>query len=54
MAFVETSAKTGYNVQPTFMKVTQILLDRIETGDIDLNKAPAGIKVGVNKQTFQH
>lgn len=47
MIFVEASAKTGYNVEVAFSKVTENLLDRVETGDIDTNNLPAGIKIGV-------
>lgn len=54
MAFIEISAKTGYNVVPTFFKISQILINRIENGDIDINNLPAGIKIGITKHhTFQ-
>lgn len=52
MTFIEASAKTGYNVENTFFKVAELLLNRIDTGEIDINNLPAGIKMGVTKHKF--
>ena len=46
MEFMETSAKTSYNIGETFNKVAQNLLTRINNGEISLENCPPGIKVG--------
>lgn len=53
MQFVQTSAKTGYNVDPAFIRVSGSILDRIDNGDININNNPIGIKVGMSKHTFE-
>ena len=52
MGFLEASAKSGHNVQHSFERVTEILLERIETGEIDLKNSPIGIKVGAVQHKF--
>ena len=55
MQFLETSAKSGHNVHHSFEKVAEIILDRIEKGEIDVESCPTGIKVGSTpKQKFDN
>ena len=51
MEFMETSAKTGFNIEQAFTKVCNTILERIDKGQIDLNKAPPGIKINTTKQS---
>ena len=52
MKFMETSAKTGHNIDETFKSMTGAILLRIDNGEIDLNKSPPGIKVGQVKHAL--
>ena len=45
LIFVQTSAKTGHNVEKVFRSVAEMVVDRIEKGYIDPENE-AGIKVG--------
>lgn len=44
--FVETSAKSGLNVEDTFAILTQLIYDRIESGEYKLDDGWDGIKRG--------
>lgn len=46
MEFLEASAKTGLNVEKIFHKLTDLLLDRIDQGEIDPKNESYGIKLG--------
>lgn len=49
MEFLETSAKTAYNVTETFVRVSANLMERIEKGQINMEDSPPGIKIGQMK-----
>ena len=44
--YVETSAKSGLNVEDTFAILTQLIYDRIESGEYKLDDGWDGIKRG--------
>jgi GTPase SAR1 family protein len=46
--FMETSAKTAFNVDQAFIEVSRLILTNIETNKYDLSTDSNGIKVGVN------
>jgi len=46
LVFVETSAKTAYNVEDAFSKTAQLIYEKIESGVIDVNNESLGIKKG--------
>ena len=46
MLFVETSAKTGQNIENLFLKSVEVINDRIEDGYYDLSNGNCGIKKG--------
>lgn len=46
MLFIETSAKTGVNVQESFNVVASEILRKVENGDYNLENENCGIKVG--------
>lgn len=48
IAFLETSAKTGNNVEEIFTVLTETILGKIEEGSIDVRNHP-GVKVGQEK-----
>jgi Ras-related protein Rab-2A len=45
--FMETSAKTAYNVETAFLKTAQTIHEKILSGDIDISNESHGIKVGM-------
>ena len=45
LCFFETSAKTGQNVDDTFMKLTKQLCDRIDAGQLHLHNVHQGIQI---------
>ena len=46
LPFVETSSKTGLNVEDAFAILTQVVYDKIETGEYKVNGDWDGIKRG--------
>ncbi|KAL7573489.1 hypothetical protein ACA910_019809 [Epithemia clementina (nom. ined.)] len=47
LLFLETSAKTAYNVEQAFLKTAQEIHAKIQSGDIDVSNESHGIKVGM-------
>ena len=50
MLFLETSAKTGKNINEVFLNSCNEISKKIESGFYDLNRETCGIKVGFNNQ----
>lgn len=46
LIFLETSAKTGDNVEEAFLKCSKTILAKIETGELDPDKNGSGIQFG--------
>ncbi len=46
LLFFETSAKDGSNINEAFTKATTTLVEKIESGQIQLDTANSGIKIG--------
>ena len=46
LLFFETSAKDGTNINEAFTKATTTLVQKIESGQIQLDTANSGIKIG--------
>ena len=46
LLFFETSAKDGSNIQEIFTESATNLVDRIESGQLNLNSSDTGIKIG--------
>ncbi|XP_070500008.1 ras-related protein Rab-4B [Chironomus tepperi] len=44
LIFLETSAKTGENVEESFLKCAKTILAKIETGEIDIESPSSGIQ----------
>lgn len=44
LIFLETSAKTGENVEESFLKCAKTILAKIETGEIDPGNVGSGIQ----------
>jgi len=47
LLFLETSAKTAYNVEQAFLKTAQEIHSKIQSGEIDTSNEAHGIKVGL-------
>jgi GTPase SAR1 family protein len=46
LVFMEVSAKTAYQVEDSFKKNAELLLNKIEKGTINVKNDPPGIKMG--------
>ncbi|KAJ9596863.1 hypothetical protein L9F63_012119 [Diploptera punctata] len=46
LMFLETSAKTGENVEESFLKCSKTILAKIETGELDPERIGSGIQYG--------
>jgi len=46
LIFLETSAKTAFNVEESFMRASQLILDKIEKKEISISNDAMGIKLG--------
>lgn len=46
LIFLETSAKTGENVEEAFLKCSKTILAKIETGELDPERIGSGIQYG--------
>lgn len=44
LIFLETSAKTGENIEESFLKCSKTILAKIETGEIDPESIGSGIQ----------
>lgn len=42
LVFIETSAKTGENVEEAFLKCSKTILAKIETGELDPERIGSG------------
>eukprot|EP01017_Pseudomicrothorax_dubius_P044843 TRINITY_DN7638_c0_g1_i3.p1 TRINITY_DN7638_c0_g1~~TRINITY_DN7638_c0_g1_i3.p1 ORF type:complete len:213 (-),score=23.43 TRINITY_DN7638_c0_g1_i3:170-808(-) len=49
--FMETSAKTAVNVETAFSQISELILNKIERGEIDPTNESQGIKVGLQSGT---
>lgn len=47
MLFIETSAKTGFNVDNLFSIISEHILEKIEKGVLNPRDESGGIKIGV-------
>lgn len=47
LLFLETSAKTAYNVEQAFLKTAESIHAKIESGEIDVSNESHGIKLGL-------
>ncbi|CAD8110936.1 unnamed protein product [Paramecium primaurelia] len=52
--FFETSAKTSNNVEEIFTKMAQIILEKINLGQIDPKNENFGIKLGSEQVNYSH
>ncbi|CAD8117712.1 unnamed protein product [Paramecium sonneborni] len=52
--FFETSAKTANNVDEIFVKMAQIILEKINLGQIDAKNENFGIKLGSEQTNYNH
>ena len=50
LLFLETSAKTAYNVEQAFLKTAEEIHGKITSGEIDVTNESHGIKVGMGAQ----
>lgn len=48
LMFLETSAKTGENVEEAFLKCSKTILAKIETGELDPERIGSGIQYGTS------
>ena len=51
LVFIETSAKTGENVEETFLRTAKNIYENIQAGSLDLNPQQSGVhfvKPGAN------
>jgi len=48
LLFLETSAKTAFNVEQAFLNTAEQIHDKIESGEIDVTNESNGIKVGMS------
>jgi len=46
LIFMETSAKTAYNVEESFLSTSTMIYDNIDKGVYDLSSDKSGIRVG--------
>ena len=49
MLYIETSAKTGQNIETLFLKSVEIINEKIENGYYDLSNPGCGIKKGLDE-----
>ena len=46
LIFMETSAKTAFNVEEAFLQTSQMIYENIDKGMYDLSSEKSGIRVG--------
>lgn len=51
LLFLETSAKTAYNVEQAFLQTAESIYSKIQSGEIDVSNESNGIKVGSTQST---
>lgn len=49
LLFLETSAKTAYNVEQAFLQTAESIYSKIQSGEIDVSNESNGIKVGMTQ-----
>ncbi|GAX23291.1 Ras-related protein Rab-2A [Fistulifera solaris] len=49
LLFLETSAKTAYNVEQAFLQTAESIYAKIKSGEIDVSNESNGIKVGMTQ-----
>lgn len=49
LLFMETSAKTAFNVEDAFLKTADEIFTKIQSGEIDVTNESNGIKVGISQ-----
>jgi Ras-related protein Rab-2A len=49
LLFLETSAKTAYNVEQAFLQTAESIYSKIKSGEIDVSNESNGIKVGMTQ-----
>lgn len=52
LIFMETSAKTAYNVEESFLQTSQVIYQNIGQGVYDLSSDKCGIRVGNESTTI--
>jgi len=50
LLFLETSAKTAFNVEQAFLQTAEKIHSKISNGEIDVSNESHGIKVGMGSQ----
>uniref|UniRef100_A0A6B2LIM3 Uncharacterized protein n=1 Tax=Arcella intermedia TaxID=1963864 RepID=A0A6B2LIM3_9EUKA len=50
--FMETSAKTAQNVESAFVKLSRIIYEKIEKGEIDISNEYSGVKLSLNSRNM--
>ena len=53
LIFMETSAKTAYNVEESFLQTSTMIYDNIDKGVYDLSSDKSGIRVGNESYQIQ-
>ena len=46
LVFLETSAKTAFNVEEAFINTARAIYDKVQAGTLDVSNESFGIKVG--------
>ncbi|GFS41749.1 ras-related protein Rab-39B [Trichonephila inaurata madagascariensis] len=49
LSFIETSAKTGYNLENTFTNISQQIYDKIQSGELKMQDGWDGIRTGFSR-----
>eukprot|EP00871_Galdieria_phlegrea_P002853 jgi/Galph1/3569/GphlegSOOS_G2206.1 len=53
LSFLETSAKTAFHVEETFVEAARSIYEKIKQGKMDLNSDFQGVKIGTAENTIQ-
>ena len=53
LVFLETSAKTSYNVEEAFLRTSKVIFENIDKGIYDLSNDKSGIRVGNESYSIQ-
>ncbi|GIX98884.1 ras-related protein Rab-39B [Caerostris darwini] len=49
LSFIETSAKTGFNLENTFVNISQQIYDKIQSGELKMQDGWDGIRTGFSR-----